>query len=296
LPVESLSSLDLSGAAHQHEKLFVDPQEPLRTTTMPAKRGASLWAETTPITKDMAREARSKDTSRLLYHFSGDVRLSVLLTAALMALTQTKQKKTNYCFFSWRTNGRNVGEEVDIAGGVGYNPSCDGRDDTICCGSGPPRDNSSGADARSTIKGIKNVNAISAAPGSSTAGSSAATTTTVAAAAAATIATTTESSAAGASSLYSISTHSSPADEGKDSAPNDATITKYLNSVKERASPSSFYSNQKFGGILASSKRDYKSSSGSGSSGSSSSSIVVGARKHSAVSFQTGPEGPELEG
>jgi len=121
--------------------------------------------------------------------------------------------------------------------------------------------NYSGAEAPPSI----NVNAVLAAPASSTAASSAA-------ALAA-------SPAAGASSLYSISTHGSPVDEGKESAPNDTTITKSLNSVKECISPSSFHSDQKFGGILASGKRDYESSSGSGS-------IVVGASKHSAVSFR----------
>ena len=85
----------------------------------------------------------------------------------------------------------------------------------------------------------------------------------------------------GASSLYSISTHGSRVDEGKESARNDTTITKSLNSVKECISPSSFHSDQKFGGILASGKRDDGSSSGSGSG-----SIVVGASKHPAVSFR----------
>ena len=59
------------------------------------------------------------------------------------------------------------------------------------------------------------------------------------------------SPAVGASSLYSISTHGSPVDEGKESARNDTTITKSLNSVKECISPSSFHSDHKFGGILA---------------------------------------------
>ena len=107
------------------------------------------------------------------------------------------------------------------------------------------------------------MNAVSAAPASSTAASSAA-------ALAA-------PPAVGASSLYSISTHGSPVDEGKESARDDTIITKSLNSVKECISPSSFHSDHKFGGILASGKRD---------DGSSSGSIVVGASKHSAVSFR----------
>ena len=127
---------------------------------------------------------------------------------------------------------------------------------------GPPRDKSSGAEAPSTIKGIINVNVASAAPASSTAAAA--------------------SLAAGASSLYSISTHGSPVDEGKESAPNDATITKSLSSVKECISNSSFHSDQNFGGILASGKREYESGSGS-------SSIVVGVGKQPAVSFTEPP-------
>ena len=112
------------------------------------------------------------------------------------------------------------GKEDDNASGVGYDPPGDGHGDTVGCGSDPPRDKSSGAEAPSTIKGIINVNVASAAPASSTAAAA--------------------SLAAGASSLYSISTHGSPVDEGKESAPNDTTITKSLNSVKECISNSSF--------------------------------------------------------
>jgi len=85
------------------------------------------------------------------------------------------------------------GSEDDNASGVGFDPPGDDRGDTFGCE--PPRDNSSGAEAPSTIKGIINVNVASAAPASSTA--AAAATATAAAA----------SPAAGASSLYSISTH-----------------------------------------------------------------------------------------
>ena len=70
--------------------------------------------------------------------------------------------------------------------------------------------NYSDEEAPSTIKGIINVNVASAAPASSTAAAAAATAATTTAAAA--------SPAAGASSLYSISTHGSPVDEGKESA------------------------------------------------------------------------------
>ena len=81
----------------------------------------------------------------------------------------------------------------------------------------------SGAEAPYSIKGIvNNVNAASAAPASSTA------------------AATTAFPAAGACSLYPISTHGPPVDEGKESVPNDTTITKSLNSVKECISPSAF--------------------------------------------------------
>ena len=66
---------------------------------MPAKRSTSLWAETTPITKDVAKEGQiahvisgwecdhckaqswSKDVSRLMFHLSGDVRLRRLRDA-----------------------------------------------------------------------------------------------------------------------------------------------------------------------------------------------------------------------
>jgi len=115
------------------------------------------------------------------------------------------------------------------------------------------------------------VNAASAAPASSTA----------AAAIAAIAATTTAASpSAGASSLYSINTHGSPVDEGKESAPNDTTITKSLNSVKECISPSSSHSDQKFDGILVSGKCDYES----GCCGSNS--FLVGASKQQAASFR----------
>jgi len=108
------------------------------------------------------------------------------------------------------------GSEDDNASGGGYDPPGDDRGDTFGCD--PPRDNSSGAEAPSTIKGIINVNAASAAPASSTA-----------AAAAAAVA---ASPAAGASSLYSINTHGPPVDEGKENVPNDTAIIKSLSSVQ----------------------------------------------------------------
>ena len=124
----------------------------------------------------------------------------------------------------------------------------------------------------SSIKGIINVNIASAAPASSTAAAAAAATATATAAAA--------SPAAGASSLYSINTHGPPVDEGKESAPNDTTITKSLNSVKECISPSSSNSDQEFVGILVSGKCDYES----GCCGSNS--FLVGASKQQAASFR----------
>ena len=106
----------------------------------------------------------------------------------------------------------------------------------------------------SSIKGIINVNVASAAPASSTAAAAATAATTAAA-----------SPAAGASSLYTINTHGPPVDEGKESAPNDTTITKYLNRVKECISPSYSHSDLKSDGILVSGKCDYASSSSSNS-------------------------------
>jgi len=79
--------------------------------------------------------------------------------------------------------------------------------------------------------------------------------------------------------LYSINTHGPPVDEGKESAPNDTTITKSLISVKECISPSSSHSDQKFDGILVSGKCDYESGCGSNS-------FLVGASKQQAVSFR----------
>jgi len=106
------------------------------------------------------------------------------------------------------------------------------------------------------------VNAASAAPASSTAATA-----------------TAASPAAGASSLYSVNTHGPPVDEGKESAPNDTTITKSLNSVKECISPSSSNSDQEFVGILVSGKCDYESGSGSNS-------FLVGASKQQAASLR----------
>jgi len=87
------------------------------------------------------------------------------------------------------------------------------------------------------------------------------------------------SPAAGTSSLYSINTHGPPADEGKESAPNGAIITKSLSSVKGCISPSSSKSDQKFDGISVSGKCNYES-------GSRSNSFLVGASKQQAASFR----------
>ena len=56
-----------------------------------------------------------------------------------------------------------------------------------------------------------------------------------------------------------------PVDEGKESAPNDTTITKYFNSAKGCISPSYSHSDLKSDGILVSGKCDYASSSSSNS-------------------------------